>query len=168
MKSGLKRAILWTAGVIGLIFFSYVLFQAFSIFYLVSHWSNDMAVGRKYMDSLSERDFEVWEKRTKGFLSEYSPKGASIGGDGDSNPVPDDLARLGIIRISIRKDEVAYIWMGGMDHTALVVDRKSNGNFSFYAQYDDEHGRQLWPRADSAAGAAHTSVQRTGQPTPGR
>jgi hypothetical protein len=150
MRPGLKRALKWTAGLVGLVVGAYVLYTVIVIGAVMFGWSRMMSVGRKYMDSLTEQDFKAWETRSSSYLSN-APNSVFRGPD-DSKPVPADLASLGIIKIEVRKDEVLYFWMGGMDHTCLAAYKKPDGTFRFYAAYNDKDGRQLWPREESAGG----------------
>src|SRR5947208_3652131 len=76
-----------------------------------------MAVGAKYMKSLTDSDIPPWIERTKHLLSEWTPSLNPVGAYGlGGKPVPADLQKLGIIRIDILQDQVRYVWMGGMDH----------------------------------------------------
>jgi hypothetical protein len=104
-----------------------------------------MLVGQKYMDSLTEKDFQVWADRTQRYLSEFDPKADMIG----SKPVPPELEQLKIIRIDEDSNWVSYVWMGGMDHTELLVEKLENGSFQFTARYDDESNRVIWPKMAS-------------------
>ena len=94
------------------------------------------------MDSLTEKDFQVWADRTQRYLSEFDPKANTIG----SKPVPPELEQLKIIRIDEDSNSVSYVWMGGMDHTELLVEKLGNGSFQFTARYDDESNRVIWPK----------------------
>jgi hypothetical protein len=78
-----------------------------------------MTAGAKYMNSLTEKDFQVWIDRTEKFLAEYDPKVGHIG----SKPVPPELKQLKILRIDEGTNWVGYVWMGGLDHTELLVRR---------------------------------------------
>jgi hypothetical protein len=104
-----------------------------------------MHAGQKYMDSLTEKDFQVWADRTQRYLSEFDPKADMIG----SKPVPPELEQLKIIRIDEDSNSVSYVWMGGMDHTELLVEKLENGSFQFTARYDDESNRVIWPKMAS-------------------
>ena len=108
-----------------------------------------MAAGRSYMDSLTEKDFQVWIDRTKQLLSEYEPgtRTISVYGEGtDAKPIPTDLLRLKIIRIDLSEDNVSYVWLGGLDHTELRVQRLKDGSFKFVAQYNDYQTKVIWPK----------------------
>ena len=108
-------------------------------------WRQQMLAGQKYMDSLTEKDFQVWADRTQRYLSEFDPKADMIG----SKPVPPELGQLKIIRIDEGSNWVSYVWMGGMDHTELLVEKLENGSFQFTARYDDESNRVIWPKMAS-------------------
>jgi hypothetical protein len=45
---------------------------------------------------------------------------------------------------------VEYMWMGGLDHTGLEVERLSDNTFQFYAGYNDKEGKIIWPRKTNA------------------
>ena len=123
-------------------------------FYVVPEWllfrgmRAQMAVGRVYMDSLTERDIPVWTKRTEKLLSEYEPD-AGVGAYRESShtkPIPPELSALKIIRIDISKSVVSYVWMGGLDHTELQIHRLMDGSFQFVAQYNDAQSKVIWPK----------------------
>lgn len=59
---------------------------------------------------------------------------------------PADLQALGIVAIDLLPpDEVRFVWLGGIDHTALIVRREPTGGHSLVGEYNDETTRQLWP-----------------------
>jgi len=68
-------------------------------------YDTQMAAGRIYMDSLTEKDFQVWADRTQRYLSEFDPKADMIG----SKPVPPELEQLKIIRIDEDSNWVSYV-----------------------------------------------------------
>jgi hypothetical protein len=113
------------------------------------YFHTQMAAGRVYMDSLTEKDFQVWTDRTKKLLSEYEPGTGPIGvyGSGaDAKRIPADLSQLKIIRIDMSEDYVSYVWLGGLDHTELQVHRMKDGSFEFVAQYNDVKSKVIWPK----------------------
>lgn len=112
------------------------------MFRLFHYFDKQMAAGRKYMDSLTEKDFQIWTERTQRYLSEFDPKAYVIG----AKPVPPELKQLKIVRIDEDSNWVSYVWMGGMDHTELLVEKLANGSFQFTARYDDESNRVIWPK----------------------
>ena len=57
-----------------------------------------------------------------------------------------ELQQLGIIRIDILQYQVRYVWMGGMDHTELEIDRLEDGSFRFIAHYNDYESEVIWPK----------------------
>ncbi len=95
------------------------------------------------MDSLTEKDIQVWVERTKKFLNEYDPKAYIIG----AKPVPPELKQLKILRIDEDTNWVSYVWAGGLDHTELYIERMADGEFQFTARYNDESNRVIWPKA---------------------
>ena len=91
------------------------------------------------MDSLTEKDFKVWANRTQKYLSEFNSNAGMVG----VVPVLPELKKLKIIRIDEDTNWVGYVWMGGMDHTELFVERSSDGSFKFTARYNDAEQRIL-------------------------
>jgi hypothetical protein len=121
-----------------------VLFCVFTspIIVMFHGWNQQMDAGRKYMDSLTEKDFLVWTERTQKYLSEFDPKSDPIG----AKLVPIELQKLKIVRIDEGSNYVGYVWMGGMDHTELFVEQMPDGKFQFTATYNDESNRVIWPK----------------------
>ncbi len=110
-------------------------------------WRHQMALGGRYMKSLKDSDLPPWIERTQRLLAEWNPGSHSVGAYGlGTKPVPAELQQLGIIRIDILQDQVRYVWMGGMDHTALEVDRLADGSFKFIAHYNDYKSEVIWPK----------------------
>jgi len=145
----MKRPVKITLSVFGIIVLLCCLW-AFCIYILpvlitFHAWRQQMLAGQKYMDSLTEKDFQVWTARTRKYLSEFDPKADII----DSKPVPPELKQLKIIRIDEDSNWVDYVWMGGMDHTSLHAERLADGQFQFTANYDDYSNRVIWPRTSN-------------------
>jgi hypothetical protein len=104
------------------------------------------------MKSLTEADIMQWISRTEKLLTEYQPGGHPIGVYGDgAKPIPPDLERLKIIRIDVLEDQVGYVWMGGMDHTELIVRRSPDGAFTLIARYNDARSEVIWPKRPNQA-----------------
>ena len=112
----------------GLKFFGLVVFVGVAVLFCIYIFPivcfihdarRQMTAGAKYMNSLTEKDFQVWIDRTEKFLAEYDPKVGHIG----SKPVPPELKQLKILRIDEGTNWVGYVWMGGLDHTELLVRR---------------------------------------------
>jgi len=95
---------------------------------------------KKIMDSLTEKDIQALIQRTQTILRED----ASV--EFTNRDVPPDLKHLGIAGIEEQKDEVDYVWFGGMDNTALDVVRMSNGTFQVFAVYTPYSNRMIWPK----------------------
>jgi hypothetical protein len=123
----------------GVVFFCVFILPIMATFH---HWHKQMDAGQKYMDSLTEKDFQVWTERTQKYLSEFDPKADPIG----AKPVPPELQQLKILRIDESTNYVGYVWMGGMDHTELNVERMADGSFQFTAMYNDESNKVIWPK----------------------
>lgn len=102
-----------------------------------------MKAGKVYMNSLTEKDFHTWILRSESLLSQHSGTN-DVSFLHDTN-IPDELRVLRIKRIDILEDGIRYVWVGGFDHTCLSVYRLPEGGYRITAQYDDSHGRQLWP-----------------------
>jgi hypothetical protein len=132
--------------IVGIIALTFALWSLGMVYLGWSGWPfqyfhSQMAAGQVYMDSLTEKDIQVWTERTKKLLSEYEPVTGPIGvfGSGsDAKRIPADLSELKIIRIDMSEDNVSYVWLGGLDHTELRVHRLMDGSFEFVAQYNDE------------------------------
>src|ERR1700739_2932622 len=99
--------------------------------------TKQMDAAKKYMDSLTDKDIQTWIQRAKTDLSEAPT----------NFDVPPDLQTLGITGIEMwDKNEIEYVWLGGMDSTRLVVERMSNGDFQVFAVYTPYSNRMIWPR----------------------
>ena len=102
-----------------------------------------MDAGQKYMDSLTEKDFQIWAARTQTFLSGANRTNWVI----EKENLPQDLRDLKILSIYFESSNcVDYVWMGGFDHTMLCAERLTNGQFQFSAIYNDASNRVIWPR----------------------
>ncbi|HXB61179.1 MAG TPA: hypothetical protein VNU95_16520 [Candidatus Acidoferrales bacterium] len=95
---------------------------------------------KKYMDSLKDKDIQVWIQRAQADLKKADPNGFT------NREVPPDLQQLGITGIEEQSNEVDYVWFGGMDDTALDFVLASNGNFQVFAVYTPYSNRMIWPR----------------------
>ena len=102
-----------------------------------------MKTGKAYMDSLTDKDIESWVARADYLLAEQTNGTERV----TDIPVPDDLKKLKVLAIDVLPpDCVIFKWLGGFDHTGLIVRKGSNGEHTVTARYDDEHVRQLWPK----------------------
>jgi len=102
--------------------------------------NKQMNDAKKYMDSLTDKDIQAWIQRTQTILKEDAP------GEFTNRDAPPDLEHLGITGIEEHTDEVDYVWFGGMDNTALDVERMSNGTFQVIAVYTPYSKRMIWPK----------------------
>lgn len=116
--------------------------------YEMAIWSygdeKQMAAGKKYMDSLTDKDIQAWIRRTQEYLTKYPPTNFDV--DLDSNSVPSDLQKLGMIGIEVETNSVDYSWLAGIDDTSLYVERMSNGDFQVTAVYTPYTNRVIWPK----------------------
>jgi hypothetical protein len=141
-KTGLKIFGLVVFVGVAVFFCAYI----FPIVYFVYDGHVQMKAGAKYMNSLTEKDFQVWIDRTEKYLAEYDPKAETIG----TKPVPPELKQLKILRIDVSSNWVGYVWMGGFDHTVLFVKRLADGEFQFKARYNDKSDRVIWPKTETS------------------
>ena len=122
-----------------LIFFIFI----FPIVKSVREGRRQMMAGQKYMDSLTEKDFQIWTERTQKYLSNLGPTNWIF----EEEAIPSDLKELKILGVYCESsNSVDYVWMGGFEHTSLNVERLANGQFQFTAVYNDESNRVIWPR----------------------
>jgi hypothetical protein len=106
-------------------------------------WRQQMLAGQKYMDSLTEKDFQVWTARTQKYLSNFNPTNWAL----VEEAVPSGLKELKIVSVYCENsNSVDYVWMGGFDHTMLHVELLTNGQFEFNAIYNDQSNRVIWPK----------------------
>jgi trehalose-6-phosphate synthase len=101
-----------------------------------------MKIGQKYMDSLTDKDIQVWIQRSEKYLKEDDPKDFTT----DARPVSVDLQQLGILGIEEDTNWVDYVWVGGMDRTDLSVYRMTNESFQVTAFYNIYSNRVIWPK----------------------
>ena len=102
-----------------------------------------MMAGQNYMNSLTEKDFQIWTGRTQRYLSNFNRTNWMI----ETESIPMDLRELKILSIYVEgTNSVDYVWMGGFDHTALEIERLPDDTFQFYAGYNDKDGKIIWPR----------------------
>lgn len=116
--------------------------------YEMAIWSYEdkkqMNAGKKYMDSLTDKDIQIWIQRTQKYLAEYPTTNFDV--DMDSNSIPPDLQKLGIIVIFVETNDVDYSWLAGVDDTSLYVERMSNEVFQVTAVYTPYSSRVIWPK----------------------
>jgi len=143
----MKRIAIVAAAVLALILFA-AGFYLWPALKFVHYMSVQMKFGQKYMDSLTEGDFRTWTARTRELLSSYDPKAETVGTYGlGGKAIPADLEKLKILRIDVYdSNTVCYVWLGGMDHTELEVQRMDDRVFTFTAHYNDQSNRVLWPK----------------------
>lgn len=99
-----------------------------------------MDAAKKYMDSLTEKDIQAWIQRAQTDLEADNPMDFTTR---DASP---DLQKLGMTGIEENSNYIDYMWLGGMDYTALEVKLISNGVFRVTAIYTPYSNRILWPK----------------------
>jgi hypothetical protein len=143
MRKSVKLGLLIVAAIV----FGFGGYFELQVGYLFYHMHSQMKAGQRYMDSITEKDIPVWLERTKNYLKEYNPKSSHIGDyEEDKKPIPDDLKSLKIIRIDILQDSVYYLWLGGMDHTYLEVQKIDEDNFKLIGRYNKYSSMVIWPK----------------------
>jgi hypothetical protein len=120
-------AILWGRGIVEGILF-------------VHELDKKMKIGQKYMDSLTDKDIQVWIQRSQKYLEKDNPT------DFVSTEAPPDLRQFGIEGIEEEKNWIDYVWVGGMDRTDLSVERMTDGSFQVTAYYNIYSNRVIWPK----------------------
>jgi len=138
MKSRLNKR--WIAYAFLGVLIVLIVFVFFGPFLDIGASRKEMNDAKKYMDSLTDTDIQVWIQRTQTILKDDAPV------EFTNRDVPPDLKQLGITGIEENADEVDYVWFGGMDNTALAVERMSNGNFQVIAVYTPYSKRTIWPK----------------------
>jgi hypothetical protein len=100
--------------------------------------------GKAELDSLTPEKLKVWAARSEELWAKHGKADYDVGVYGlGRRPIPRELAEIKIIRIDIGEDLIEYVWVGGMDHTSLIVEKGSDGLLSFTAQYDDDRRKKL-------------------------
>jgi hypothetical protein len=138
----MSRFVKITAIVFGLLVFLFVGWVAFLCFAFIYEDHRIQAIGRNYMDSLTDKDIQIWIQRTQKYLNEDNPKSVIIA----ARTVPPELKQLKILRIDENPNEIDYLWAGLDTDTELKVERMGGGNFKVIAQYNDETNRVIWRR----------------------
>ncbi|HTV39533.1 MAG TPA: hypothetical protein VMF08_03085 [Candidatus Sulfotelmatobacter sp.] len=108
-----------------------------------SYYSTEqMHAGKKYMDSLTDKDIQAWIQRAQTDLEKDNPT------DFTGRDAPPDLQKLGMTGIEENSNYIDYMWLGGMNYTALDIQRTSNGDFQVTAVYTPYTNRVIWPRQE--------------------
>jgi hypothetical protein len=157
MKKRTKVILLLVAALI----LCYVGYFALPIGCLFYSMHSQMRTGQRYLDSITEKDIPAWIERTEKYLKEYDPNSTTVGVYGTKDrPIPNELRALKILRIDISQDSVYYVWLGGLDHTYLEVQKNNHGDFKFIGNYNDYSSKVIWPKED----ANQTLQSNTGKP----
>ena len=143
----MKRILLFGAAAVALLLIAAGGFFLWPAVRFVHSLDVQMKTGQKHMDSIAEADVPAWVSRTKALLNEYGSKAQSERPSLEGQSVPADLLQLSILRVDIYdSNTVGYVWLGGMDHTYLEIQRASDTNFIFTAHYNDKTSRVIWPK----------------------
>jgi len=127
-----------------LVFFTFpFLHDIFEGVSLVHYIDKHMEIGQKYMDSLADKDIQVWIQRSQKYLEEDKPT------DFVTKDAPPDLQKLDIVGIEEETNWIDYVLVGGMDRTDLSVERMTNGSFQVTAFYNIYSNRVIWPKSVS-------------------
>jgi hypothetical protein len=133
--------------IIGLVFLIIIGFPFLRFIFEMASFEYDlekhMKIGQKYLDSLTDKDIQVWIQRSEKYLKD-DPTTNTM--EWDDKPVPPELEQLKIVDIEVLSNEVDYVWVGGMDHTELDVERMTDGSFQFVAVYNNYSNRVIWPK----------------------
>lgn len=140
MKKSTKIIVAFS-GLALLVFFTFPFLRGiFEVIYLDYEIDKDMKIGQRYMDSLTDKDIQVWIQRSQKYLEEDKPT------DFVTKDAPPDLQKLDIIGIEEETNWIDYVWVGGMDRTDLSVERVTNGSFQVTAFYNIYSNRVIWPK----------------------
>jgi len=104
---------------------------------------------RAYMNGLSSNDIEQLIRRSEALLMQGqgvpNPEDAFrepriLYSDGSSThpPIPNEFSEMRVLNIIVTANAVCYVWMGGMDHTNLLVKRDKTGNWTVDAYFSDD------------------------------
>lgn len=136
----MKKAIIITV-VLGLLVLAGAVLAPPAIF--IYRMSRQMDAGRAVLDALTEPELELWLARSEALWKKFEGHyDMGVYHDG-IRPLPSDLAALKLIRIDVYDDSIYYVWVGGMDHCSLIVERKSDGYAYFTAEYSDDKRKEL-------------------------
>ena len=141
-----KKIVIIIASVFGTLFIlvACIIFYAY---YCFGDMVTQIEAGQSYMHSLSQQDIEKWIMRSSSLLNKHA-----VTNEYDrimllNTNIPQDLRELKIIGIDIFfNNTVRYVWCGGFDHTALIVERMPDGQFEVNAQYNDTNYERLYPK----------------------
>ena len=149
MTAQSKTVLVWTGAL--------VLLAVVGIYYsppaqFVRAGMRQVRAGQRVMESIKDADIQKWIQRADALLPDTNMPSTSYTPPIGYTPIPDDLAALGIQRIDIQPpDCVAFVWLGGIDHTELVIMKEATGEHTVIARYNHKHEKQLWPK-DTAKG----------------
>lgn len=137
---------------------------------VMHHARQQMLVGAKIMDGLTEADLLGWIAQAETFLPQHedglsaeTARGASIDSEdklvelfGAHTSIYADKLPAGLVDQQIQRVDimaagsqwpasVSFVWMGGFDHTCLRIERDPAGGHRVIAVYNDYRSKQIWP-----------------------
>jgi hypothetical protein len=105
-------------------------------------WQSNMEKGKKLIENMDKSQLVYFINDAKSLLSQDSLKHKGINAIKNLN---EDYRKKGIIRIDVLDSSVAYVWMGGMDHTALIMRFHKDSIKHIHAIYNDYTRQDLFP-----------------------
>ena len=146
-----RKGCLWVAAIYMTLFMAVIAtFVIGSLIFFKPH-ATQMRAGQKYMDSLTTEDIQQWIERSKDFWSKptrwYFKDSIEV--NEEVATLPEDLEKLKILHVYVSENSVIYVWLGGFDHTHLLVSRDNAGQITVWANYSDSRSKKLWPISES-------------------
>jgi hypothetical protein len=116
---------------------------------------NQARIGRTYMDSMKEKDFDEAMKLASELMAEPEPEWSwNTLSPHDKRHVPGEWQKRGVIFIRYDPNWVSFGWHGGPHaHTNLNVTKESDGSLKFTAHYTDNEPERILrkiPKAQQA------------------
>lgn len=133
-----KKILLGLLAGAGFLLLAYIGYMIFIVSTLTTDWREQMDTGIAYMESLTEHDVPYWIGISQNYLAQPCLAASTGCPILIEDEIPADLRDLGISSIRVSQDEVYYVWLGGMDHTYLLVRQEPNQSFSLIAHHNDE------------------------------
>ncbi|MEO1093712.1 MAG: hypothetical protein AAFX01_02280 [Cyanobacteria bacterium J06638_28] len=129
----------------GFLLLAYIGYMVFIVSTLITGWSEQMDTGIAYMESLTEHDVPYWIEISQDYLAQPCLAASTGCPILIEDEIPSDLRDIGIMSVRVHQDEVYYVWLGGMDHTYLLVSQEPDQSFSLIAHHNNEiPSKVLW------------------------
>lgn len=106
---------------------------------------NQARIGRAYMDSMKEQDFDEVLKLASELMAEPKPEwGWNTLSPHNKRHVPGEWKNRGVIFIRYNPNRVSFGWHGGPHaHTNLDVIKESDSSLKFTAHYTDNEPERI-------------------------